>query len=276
MKILRWKQIAGRAAFHAARATYSRTRTFPRHGHDFAEVFWIDAGAGNHWVNGRTLAVTAGSLIFIRPSDFHGIVQTESEELKLTNIAFPGNVLAAFRARYFPRRRWAFWQADKLPAMWQAEPAQLRRFNRWADELASAPREPLYLDRFLLNLLGELSLGQAAPLAEEVPDWLAQACRTLAEKENFSQGVEQFIHLCGRSREHVARSVRRHLKTTPTGYVNRLRLAHAQRQIEMGDRGILDIALDCGINNLSHFYRLFRTATGMTPRVYRLAHRRPL
>jgi AraC family cel operon transcriptional repressor len=94
--------------------------------------------------------------------------------------------------------------------------------------------------------------------------------------ENFSQGVERFLRLCGRSREHAARSVRRHLKTTPTAYVNRLRMAHARRQIEMGGQDILNIALDCGINNLSHFYHLFRIATGLTPRAYRLAHRKPL
>jgi AraC family cel operon transcriptional repressor len=44
----------------------------------------------------------------------------------------------------------------------------------------------------------------------------------------------------------------------------------------MGDQEILDIALDCGIGNLSHFYSLFRAETGMTPRAYRLSHRQPL
>ena len=89
-------------------------------------------------------------------------------------------------------------------------------------------------------------------------------------------GVENFLRLCGRSREHVARTVRQHLGTTPTEHVNRLRMAHARRQLEMGDRDILEVALDCGIGNLSHFYDLFRRDTGTTPRAYRLAHRRAL
>ena len=41
----------------------------------------------------------------------------------------------------------------KIAATLQIEPAQLRRFNRWADELSAAPREHLYIDRFLLNVL---------------------------------------------------------------------------------------------------------------------------
>jgi AraC family cel operon transcriptional repressor len=276
VRILQWKQIAGPAAFHAARASYTRSKSFPRHGHDFAELFWIDAGRGEHWINGHTLALTTGSLVLMRPTDFHGIQSIENQELRLTNIAFPGKVLELFRERYFPAREWAFWPGDKLPAMVQIEPAQLRRFNRWADELSGAPKESLHLDRFLLNLLAELSLGQADPLPDDAPDWLAHACRAIESRENFSQGVERFLRLCGRSREHVARSVRRHLKTTPTDYVNRIRIAYARRQIEMGDQGILELALDCGINNLSHFYHLFRVGTGMTPRVYRLSHRKPL
>jgi AraC family cel operon transcriptional repressor len=73
----------------------------------------------------------------------------------------------------------------------------------------------------------------------------------------------------------VARCARHHLGTTPTDYVNGIRMTYAMWQLEMADRGILDIALDCGIENLSHFYNLFRAQTGTTPRHYRLAHRRP-
>ena len=118
--------------------------------------------------------------------------------------------------------------------------------------------------------------AQSDPLPDDTPDWLAHACRAIQKRDNFSRGVERFLRLCGRSREHAARSMRRHLKTTPTDYVNKLRIAHAQRQLEMGGPDILDISLDCGIDNLSHFYQLFRAATGLTPRAYRLAHRKPL
>jgi AraC family cel operon transcriptional repressor len=160
--------------------------------------------------------------------------------------------------------------------MRQVDPPQLRRFNRWADELAQAPRERLHLDRFLLNVLAELSLEQTDAPLDDAPDWLAQACRTIQKPDHFSGGVEQFLRLCGRSREHVARTARLYLGVTPTEYVNGIRMAYAMRQLEMGNRDILEIALDCGIENLSHFYSLFRDRTAMTPRAYRLSHRKPL
>jgi AraC family cel operon transcriptional repressor len=276
VKILRWEQIAGKAAFHAARASVYRTRPLACHGHDFAELFWIDAGRGIHHINGASLPLRPGSLVLMRPADCHGFDPVGSEELKLTNIAFPRETLDFLEPRYFSRQAWAYGRAEKYPTTRQVEPLQLRRFNRWADELAQAPRERLHLDRFLLNILAELSLDQSDAPPENGPDWLAQACRAIQKPEHFSGGVERFLRLCGRSREHVARTVRQHLGITPTDYVNAIRIAYARRQLEMGDQGILEIALDCGMENLSHFYSVFRAQTAMTPRAYRLSHRKPL
>jgi len=274
METLLWSKIAGKAAFHAARDTKTRSKPLRYHGHDFAELFWIDAGQGIHRINGASLPLRPGSLVFMRPSDCHGIDLEDQGELKLTNIAFPREALDDLGARYFSGR--AFWHEEPYPVMQQIEPGQLQRLNRWADDLSQSPRERLYLDRFLLNVLTESSPGRSdAPLGN-LPDWLAQACRAIQKRENFTEGVERFLRLCGRSREHVARTVRRHLGMTPTAYVNDIRIAYAKRQLEMGDQSILDIALDCGIENLSHFYSLFRGQTGMTPRAYRLSHHRPV
>ncbi len=273
---LRWKQIAGTSPFHAARASWSRTQSLAYHGHDFAELFWIDAGRASHRINGGSQPLLPGCLVLMRPADCHGIDPEGDEELRLTNIAFPQATLDSLQTRYFPRQAWAFWQGEKLPATWQVEPGRLHRFNRWADDLARAPRESLHIDRFLLNVLAELSLDRHDALPEGTPAWLAKACHAIQKPEHFSGGAARFLGLCGRSREHASRVVHQYLGVTPTDYVNDIRMAYAMRQLEMGDREILEISLDCGIENLSHFYSLFRARAKMTPRAYRLAHRKPL
>jgi AraC family cel operon transcriptional repressor len=275
MQVLRWRKIAGRAAFHAARDAKTRTRPLPYHGHDFAEIFWIDAGRGTHRINGVSVELQPGSLVMMRPSDCHGIQPQGLSEIKLTNVAFPAETLAALQSRYFSPRDWPFAATRKLPVMGQLQPAQQNRFNQWADALSQSPRERLFIDRFLLNVLADLREDESqASTPTDIPYWLAQACRAIQERDQFAGGVERFLKLCGRSREHVARTVQQTFHVTPTEYVNRLRIAHACRQLEMSDQSILEIALDCGIGNLSHFYSLFRARTGMTPRGYRLGHRR--
>jgi AraC family cel operon transcriptional repressor len=274
VEILRWKDVGDKAAFHAARQTKTRAKNLRYHGHDFAELFWTDLGPGIHRINDEVVPLPIGTVVLIRPPDCHGMDIPAATEMRVTNIAFPVETMDDLGTRYCPGI--AFWHPGKLPATYQVESAQLKRLNRWADDLSQAPRERLYLDRFLLNVLTELTSAQSEAAPDDAPDWLTAACRAIQKRENFSGGVEQFLRLCGRSREHAARSVRQHLGTTPTDYVNRIRIAYAQRQLEMGDQGILDIALDCGIENLSHFYSLFRAQTGVTPRAYRLSHRRAL
>jgi len=276
MNILHWEHVAGKAAFHAARDAKTPARPLPYHGHDFAEIFWVDAGQGIHRINGSSVPLRPGSLVLMRPGDYHGITPTNREDLKLTNIAFPAETLTYLQPRYYQSSAWPFVSTSKLPIMRQIEPFQRHRFNQWADELSQSPRERLYLDRFLLNILAELNRKAADTPLGAAPVWLAQACRAIQSPEHFAGGVEAFLRLCGRSREHVARTVRRHFHKTPTDYVNDIRIAYARRQLEMSDQNILDIALDCGIGNLSHFYTLFNARAAMTPRRYRLSHRKPL
>jgi AraC family cel operon transcriptional repressor len=275
MKIMRWRDVAGAAPFHAARYAKTPAQSTPLHGHDFAEVFWIDGGRAEHQINGAVVPLQAGSLVLMRAEDNHGIRVLPGEEpLGLTNIAFPREILKGLGERYFPNRREFFWSRGALPFAVEIDAVRLQRLNVWADELSRAPRERLHIDLFLLNVLAELSGGGPGKVPERAPVWLLRACEKMRDPAQLAGGVENFLRLCGRSREHAARTVRRHLRTTPTDYVNRLRMGHARLQLEMGNREILEIALDCGIGNVSHFYALFRRETGTTPRAYRLAHRR--
>ena len=44
-------------------------------------------------------------------------------------------------------------------------------------------------------------------------------------------------------------------------------------RLATSDEPITSIALDCGLENLGHFYRLFHARYGSTPRGYRLRQR---
>lgn len=52
-------------------------------------------------------------------------------------------------------------------------------------------------------------------------------------------------------------------------YINELRIGHACEQLISREDQILDVAMDCGFNNLANFNRQFLKITGFTPRDYR-------
>ena len=57
--------------------------------------------------------------------------------------------------------------------------------------------------------------------------------------------------------------------TTPTQYVNNLRIEEACNRLRQTDETITNIAFDVGIQDSNYFSRTFKKCTGMTPRAYR-------
>jgi len=75
--------------------------------------------------------------------------------------------------------------------------------------------------------------------------------------------------LCGRSVEHLNRTVRQHFDCTTTQLINRLRLDRAARLLRLTNTPIAAVALDCGFDNLGYFYRRFGERFNQTPRAFR-------
>jgi AraC family transcriptional regulator, dual regulator of chb operon len=247
--------------YHISRTQKTARDPLRPHGHDFAELFWIDAGEGTHIVNGQAFPIATGDLAFIRPGDFHSIQPKDS--LHLTNLAFPRDVLDDLETRYSART--FVWRSETSV---QLEPEKRARFNRWADELSNAPRDLFSLHRCLLNIMHAL-LPREFSLGATIPLWLQHACREMEKPENLVAGLDAFFHLAGRSREHTARTLKECCGVSPTEFLQNLRLQRAARMLEMSEQELLAIAFDCGFQNISHFYRLFKKRFGETPKAYR-------
>ena len=54
--------------------------------------------------------------------------------------------------------------------------------------------------------------------------------------------------------------------------VNDVRMEVAARELRTSTKKIIEICFDCGLQNLAHFYKLFRQKFGTTPRLYRARH----
>ncbi len=103
-------------------------------------------------------------------------------------------------------------------------------------------------------------------------DWLDALCREMRKPEHFIAGVNRMQQLAYRSPEHLARTFKQHLHKTPTEFVNDLRLDYAASLLAHTDREIMDVALESGFDNLSHFYRQFQRRFQTSPKQYRRAH----
>lgn len=264
-------------AYHAGATVLGDGVDLQLHTHDFFEVCWVAGGAGVHRLNGASTRVGPGDLAFIGPDDAHAL-KVPSGQLSLRNIAFfkrsaglvRGSLDGADAARLFA--------PERLAGKARVSPVLLARLNAAFDEMAILPRTSVRLHAFLFDLINRLlsdSIGSRDGVPP--PHWLARAVESLPHAPaTENKGLAQFYRSCGRCQEHVARECRKHYNMTPSELLNRHRLSKAASLLATTEKSILEIAMDCGWNNLGHFYDLFKKAYGATPKSFRQATRSTL
>ena len=247
------------------------------HTHDFAEVFWIERGSGIHLINGERRALRQGDLVLIRPDDVHTFCVPDDDHLTQVNVAFDRETLTFLTERYFGDGD-SPWSGDAQPSSYRLAPMQVGHLGELASMLFGSPRTRLLLERFLLELLCVLEEARTESNgtdggAQGLPGWLDEAIKQFSRNSDaLSQGPMALASLAGRSREHVNRVIQRSTGQTLTELVNSIRIDRAATGLRMTDSPITEVAIDCGVGNLSHFYRLFRQRYGVTPREYRVFH----
>jgi AraC-like DNA-binding protein len=114
-----------------------------------------------------------------------------------------------------------------------------------------------------------LSLAQPPAAAPHIHRRLAAVFDRLNRPGVDPPRQHEAATAAGMSPAAFSRFFHRHVGKTYVGYLNELRVATACRALVETDRPIIEIAYECGFNNLSNFNRRFLMLKGATPRQYR-------
>lgn len=149
-------------------------------------------------------------------------------------------------------------------------PFQLERLTELAGDVHAGERTCLDADYVLAGLVRLLRPQEAFGQGSTgMPEWLRQAVAVAREPGQLPANVPALVKSCGRTPEHVARSFQQHLKMTPTEWLTRERMRLACRLLGEGRLSVTEVAMECGMENLSHFHRCFKSVCGVTPLTYR-------
>jgi len=256
--------------YHLARVQYQPGQRCEVHDHDFSEVLFIEAGRGVHRINGRTVELNVGDLVWIRPADRHGFSTPRGQSFTMVNLAFARRTVDDLKQRYFDDTNWPA-GGDAMPATWQLDESALRRLRDWAAELSRPTQRRIDLDLFLLNVLRLVDDQNPRHEAGPHPQWLRDALAAFAAADDLTRGTSALVELTGKSPEHVNRTIRKCFDQTTSELVNTVRLDRAAHLLRMTGRPIIDVAYEAGFANLGYFYRRFSERFGTTPRRFRAA-----
>ncbi len=259
---LRWADFVppGRTCFTVTRQIGANEAS-PLHSHDFHEIFWIRRGRGVHTVNGEKHALGAGTFVMVRDTDEHAL-SSQDGSLVVTNFAFSPDTWQHVIGRYFA----AHDPMHVAPAERHHHlgAAAARQAEAFATHALMGADDRFATERLLLNLL---AITEARPQARgnRVPAWLHRVLLTLEDPAALAEGVQGMARTADLHPEHMAREIKRALGKRPTDLLNEARTQYAAARLLRSSDPVDQIAQECGLDNLSHFYKLFREAYGCSP-----------
>ena len=230
----------------------------PAHAHDAPSICLTLAGPGLEIIDGTQIATQPGAVIIRGPkvihSDQYGAVAHRSFMIELEDkwLTTCRHFFGLFEGyRHFP--------SGPVPAL----ALRIYRESRIKDSVAQVIVEGL-----MLEMLGHASRSLIKTPVRP-PGWLTQARDLLHGRFNDSLNLIEIANTVGVHPTHLARTFKKHYRTTVGEYLRHLRLDWASCQLSQTENSIAEIAAAAGFYDQSHFSHLFKEHTGFTPAEFR-------
>lgn len=125
-------------------------------------------------------------------------------------------------------------------------------------------------------IIGTMAVYRQSEKPQPLLDWHGRIKRVTAYANahpTADLSLAKLAAYAGTTPSKLARAFLKILRVTPAEYVTTMRIDRARRRLESTDDSLTAIARSCGFYDLSHFFRVFRRARGLTPSEYRVRHR---
>ena len=245
---------------------------FCLHCHEYYEIFLTTKGTVAHYINDRLIYLPEGSLVFIRPEDRHSyLYETEqSRRTEYVNLAFSRETaeqLFNYLSDGFPSEALL---ASPMPPQCLLSPHEKKRLLLKIGELNVVKwNDKKQLKMHMRELLAEIFTSHfshfSAYKQSDIPQWLMFLSEEMKKPENFIAGTDKMVELCGKSKEHLSRNIKKHFGVTLSEYINNLRINYAANLLLNTNMPVLDICFECGFQNMSWFYSVFEKKFGISP-----------
>lgn len=252
----------------------------PYHWHNETELIVIQKGSGIVHVDFNRYKVSAGSIIVVLPGHLHSIEEEEGMKMEYENILFRGEMLFTNSEDICSGEFLTPLFNGKIPVDNHIHPG-ISYYDEFSSIVKNMDRlcelrpygYQLALKGYLFQLLFLLTTNQRGNHLTATEEKILQKIKFIIQfvQEHYSEQItiEQMADLCHYSSSHFMKFFKEHMRTGFVHYLNDYRLTMAHRMLGESQESILEIAQQCGFDNLSYFNRLFKRKYGVTPRQIR-------
>ncbi|MBL8993032.1 MAG: helix-turn-helix domain-containing protein [Spirochaetia bacterium] len=248
------------------------------HRHQFFEMVLVVRGRARHKVGGELMTVSEGEILLMshqRPHSYELI----GEPFEIVNVCFdPSLLYPGFSLDHYQGFRLfrPFFGPSDTSVRFRPEGKTFLRFLDLAFRLSSLRNGKTdffhkeALQTGLLSILQSLSSAYEAanPSLPEENQFLKKVLETIPALGSEKISLARLAKSFGLSPFTFSRRFKKMVGESLPVFVNRMKIEKSKKLLRESELAVTDVALECGFENLSHFHRLFKAATGLTPGVF--------
>lgn len=239
------------------------------HDHEFYELVLTVSENVIHETKGKRTELSNYTLMLIRPHDIHRFVDEGQGEFSYLNLAFTSDTFDDI-GRYLCAENilQKLAQSNEPPYVELSRKQGISLVNQFFNLMGDStiPEPHVYSRALIASVFSKYFLNNPEAYTDsDIPQWLSSLCVEMHKIENFSVGTEKMSEISERSYGHICHCFKKYLQTSPTKYVNDIRLKYAKNMILHTNMTILDVAYECGFENMGYFHKLFKRNFGASP-----------
>jgi len=263
-------------AFHP----HARENWCGSHRHDYVELAYVVQGSYTHIVEGKRLTIRKGELLFLSQRAHHEIPPATEEDLMINIIIQPEffeKIFLIIGEEETPLHRFLLdclckrrWEVSYLHFRVENERFIQNLMENMLETLIYGMPNKHNMLQITMGLLFLHLMNHVDALASvQTRDKMAVQVLQYIEK-NYCQGsLQELAQMLSYDFHSLSRDIKQKTGKTYTQLVQEKRLSQACFYLRNTDMSVEEISRRTGYENVSFFYRLFRSRYGVSPRRYR-------
>jgi AraC family transcriptional regulator len=243
--------------FGLSETCYESMTRMPEHAHGSPYFCFVRRGAFRERAGCRAVEHSVGAIVFHRAEEEHADQFLEGGarcfNVELPTALVPGQADSRLA------------DASRLPRLRGILVALYREF-------ASADASALVLEGLAYQAIGE-AFERRLSQPDRGPRWIGQVRDEIHARLDEDLTLGDLAAKVGMHPVHVARSFQARYGAKVTDYIREQRVSRARELLARTPTALADVAIAAGFADQSHFCRVFKQRTGLTPGQFRRASR---